>query len=55
MSEPRLFKPVNIATSDWDDYDRIAKKLSKQLGVPIRIPALIRKAVTRLEETLDEE
>lgn len=49
------FKPVNVATDDWDEYNELAKQLSQQLGFPVYVPGVIRKAVTFYKESLNQE
>jgi hypothetical protein len=46
------FKPVNIAVADWEEYDAEAKRLTEEFGVPVYIPAVLRKAFTVYKETI---
>jgi len=51
--EDKPFKQVNIAASDWHEYNDIAQQVAKELGVRVSIPALLRMSVTRFKETKD--
>jgi hypothetical protein len=48
------FKPVNVAITDWNEYDQEAKRLSKEFGVPVYVPAVLRKAFTVYKETISK-
>lgn len=52
-AKEKTFKQVNIAVSDWDEYNKLAKQLTKELGFSIYVPGVIRKAVTFYKESLN--
>lgn len=39
------FKPINVATDDWEMYNQFAISMSAAKGERISIPALIKKSV----------
>lgn len=48
-----IYKPVNIAENDWNEYAALAKKIEADTGYRVSLPALIRKAVNLLKEDVN--
>lgn len=38
------FKPINVAVTDWEEYNQAAMALSVERGKRVSIPALLREA-----------
>lgn len=46
MVKDKSYKPINVTVSDWADYNDLAKTLTQELGFPVSVPNVIRKAIT---------
>lgn len=46
------FKPINVAVSDWEEYNQAAIHLSAERGKRISIPALLREAYEQYLQTI---
>jgi hypothetical protein len=46
------FKPVNVAKSDWEEYNQAAIALSAERGRRVSIPGLLKEAYLKYRESL---
>lgn len=47
-----VFKPINVAETDWQEYNLTAIQLSAERGQRVSIPGLLKEAFTAYVESL---
>lgn len=52
IKEKAKFKPVNVAETDWEEYNQAAIALSAERGERVSIPALLKEAYNNYLKTL---